>query len=72
MGIPVVSVQLPQMWKAPTTSIEAPSTNDTNDDVVIANFLESVKVDWSQDVFWADDTSKTCTQNPQVVSELPN
>ena len=39
---------------------------------MIANFLESVKVDWSQDVVWADDTSETLTQNTQVVSKLPN
>ena len=72
VDIPVVSVQLPQMWKAPTTRVQAPSINDTNDDVMIANFLESVKVDWSQDVVWADDTSETLTQNTQVVSKLPN
>ena len=72
VNIPVVSVQLPQMWKAPTTSVQAPSTNDTNDDVMIANFLESVKVDWSQDVVLTDDTSETLTQNTQVVSELAN
>ena len=50
VDIPVVSVQLPQMWKALTTSVQAPSTND---DVVIANLLESVKVGCSQDVVWA-------------------
>ena len=73
VDIPVVTVeQLPQMWEAPTTSVQAPSTNDTSDDVVIANFLVPVKVDWSQDVVWADDTSETCTQNTQVVSELSN
>ena len=72
VDIPVVSVQLPQMWKAPTTSVQAPSTNGTNDDVMIANFMTSVKVDWSQDVVWADDTSETLTQNTQVVSKLPN
>ena len=68
VDIPVVSVQLSQMCKAPTTSVQAPSTNDTNDDIVI----ESGKLDWSQDVVWVDDTNETCTQNSQVVSELPN